>query len=476
MKIDAKLFPMIAMLGLGILLLGVIAWRPVYFTNVNILGGLLLLEIVIVTVWHYEKWFFAVMMLVFLWAGSALPLAGSGGTARWVFLAVGALIGFLRWAQSDRRQPFTAMHLIALLCVVAAAVSGLVSNRVEMSLLKSASLFLLFLYTSCGARVAVAGREAVFFSGLVTACEVLTYISALCYGLLHYELFGNPNSLGAVMGVVVAPVLVWSVLITDERYLRQRRAFALCLASYMLYASVSRAAILACAIAVTVMCVALRRQHLLVKGVFLLIFAVAVVAVVQPSHFDALVTAFTEDVIYKGKPNQGLLGSRESPWQETVAVIKESPWFGSGFGTDLGGAPPAGSGLEFSTAEGTVREHGNSYLALLEYVGLLGITPFVVLLTLIFRQICRGCARIWRTRDARSYAVPLILICIAGLIHAFFEDWLVAVGAYLNIFFWTSAFVLAQLQAERAPEAVMVNRAWIKTAVGAQQVPLSPSR
>ena len=56
-------------------------WRPAYFTNVTILGALLLLEVVVVTVWHYERWFFAVMMLVFLWAGSTLPLAGAGSAA-----------------------------------------------------------------------------------------------------------------------------------------------------------------------------------------------------------------------------------------------------------------------------------------------------------------------------------------------------------------------------------------------------------
>lgn len=473
MKLEPKLFGLAVIVVAASLLFVVAERRPAYFTNVTILGALLLLEVVVVTVWHYERWFFPVMMLTFLWAGSTLPLAGAGAGVRWVFLAVGALVGIVKWAERDRRQPFTAIHLAALLCVMTAAVSSMVSNRTEISLLKSASLLLLFLYQACGARVAVAGREDVFFPGLVTACEVISYLAAFS-GVAHFQVLGNPNSMGAVMGVVVVPVLLWAVLTTEDRHVRHRRTFALCLAAYLLYSSVSRAAILACAVAVTVMCIALRRQHLLIKGAFVLIFLVAIVAVVQPGQFDALVAAFTEDVIYKGKPEQGLLGSRQSPWQETVDVIKESPWFGSGFGTDL--AQPGTTGLVFSTAEGSVREHGNSYLALLQYVGLVGITPFLLLLGLVLRQIYRGFSRMWRTRDARSYAVPLVLVCLAGLVHAFFEDWLFAVGSYLNIFFWTSVFVLAELQSEPVRESVMISRAWSKIPVGAGQVPLSPSR
>ena len=478
MKLDPKLLGLLAVLALAIPLFALAQWRPAYLTNVTILGAVLLLEIVIVSVWHYEKWFFLILMLVFLWAGSALPLSGAGATVRWIFLAVGALVGFLKWAHSDRRQPFTAIHLVALLCILSAAVSALVSKRTEMSLLKTASLFFLFLYQSCGARVAVAGREDVFFPGLVTACEIIAYLSGFCYVVAHFELFGNPNSLGAVMGVAVIPVLLWAVLTTDKPHLRHRRAIALLIATYLLYASISRAAILACAVVVTVMCIALRRQRLLVKGIFVVVFLVAVVAVAQPSQFNALVSAFTEELIYKGKPQGGVFGSRTTPWQDTVEVIRESPWFGSGFGTDLAQRQPGGPGLEVATLEGSVREHGNSYLALLEYVGMLGIAPFVVLLALVLRQIGRGLARVWRTRDAHSYAVPLVLICIAGLVHAFFEDWLFAVGSYLSIFFWASVFVLAQLESEWAHESAitMTSRGWHRFAVGARQVPFSPTR
>ncbi len=477
MKTDSKLFGFLTTAVLLSLLVALAEWRPAYFTNAKVLGGLLLMQAVIVAVWHYEKWFFAVMMLTFLWAGTDLPLSGVGTTSRWIFLGVGALVGIVKWLERDRRQSFNAIHFVAMLCVLSALVSSMVSRLMELSLLKSGSFFLLFLYETGGARVAVAGRERAFFSGLVTACEALTYFSALCYWGLHYEVFGNPNSLGAIMGVVVVPILLWAVLCTDERHLRHRLAFALFLAAGLLYYSVSRASILACAVAVIVMCVSLRRHHLLIKGVFALIFLVAATAVLQPQKFDSLVSSFTEEVIYKGKRDQGILGSRESPWQETVGVIKENPWFGTGFGTDVVvQLQPVSSGLVFSTSAAQAREHGNSYLAILDYVGLLGISPFVIVLGLILRQVYRGYSRMWRTRDVHAFSVPLVLVCMAGLVHAFFEDWLFAVGFHLNVFFWTAVFVLAELQSSGLPETVSVNAAWRRLNMPVRPVPASSPR
>jgi len=461
-------------LALPVLALGLFWFaerRPGYFTNQIYLGGILLLEIVAVAVWHYEKAFFPVLMLSFLWAGTDLPLVGAANAVRWVFLFVGALVGVVKWAEGLQRRPFQAIHLMAFLCILSAAVSSMVSAHLPISLLKGASLLLLFLYGSFGARVAVRGREATFFRGLLISCEIASYFTAVLYIGLHFEFLGNPNSLGAVMGVVVAPILLWGVLVADDRGLRQRRAIAFGLASYLLFASLSRAGILACAIAATTLCLALHRGKLLIQGAFALVFLVAALAVLQPARFDALASSFTEDVVYKGKPEQGLLGSRKSPWQDTMAVIRESPWFGSGFGTDRREAN-AGADSLVATREGSAKEHGTSYLALLQYVGLLGIIPFGILILMVLLMIRRVCLWMWRTRSPYHYAVPLAMMCLAGLVHAIFEDWLFAVGYYLSVFFWTSVFILADLQPPTPQESVVLSSA-LRVPRGAGRVPLS---
>ena len=146
-----------------VLLTLVATMRPAYFSNITFLSGILLLEIVLASVWHYEKWFFLILMLCFLWAGSSLPMAGAASAARWVFLLVGGFVGVIKWGGQREQLRFLPIHLVAFLCVVVALVSGVVSTRMQLSLLKSSSLFLLFLYVSVGARVGCAQRKDAFF-------------------------------------------------------------------------------------------------------------------------------------------------------------------------------------------------------------------------------------------------------------------------------------------------------------------------
>jgi hypothetical protein len=51
-----------------------------------------------------------------------------------------------------------------------------------------------------------------------------------------------------------------------------------------------------------------------------------------------------------------------------------------------------------------------------------------------------------RTSQFRHYSIPLAMVVLAGLIHANFEDWLFAVGAYPCVYFWVFAFMLADLK------------------------------
>jgi O-antigen ligase len=452
MKLGSQIF---GLLGVALLLFFFAEMRPGYFSDITYLGGFLLLEVILVSVWHYEKWFFAILMLIFLWAGSSLPMSGAAQALRWVFLMVGGFVGMVRWGARSERRSFSAVHLIASLCVVSALVSVLVSSRTQVALLKSASLFLLFLYASSGARVAAAAGDGAFFRRLVAACEVLSFLSAFLYIGLGFELFGNPNSLGALMGVAIVPILAWGFLISEDRQVRARRAIALFVAGYLLFSSVSRAGLLACGVTLALTCLALRRGSLLLKGGFILAFLVTAVGVLRPTHFDSMVSSFTEQIIYKGKMEEGLFGSRRSPWNDTVAVIKESPWFGSGFGTDSVQGPILSESM-FHT-ELVNREHGSSYMALLQYVGLLGAIPFVILLGFIAWQLYRTFSWIRRTSDPHNYALPLAMVCLSGLIHAAFEDWLIAPGYYLTLLFWISAFLLSDFLPRRAGELAFVD-------------------
>lgn len=420
-----------------------VVFRPAYFSSADELAALLFLQILLAVIWNYRARFFPLLLVVFLWAGMVLPLSAAWTSGRWLVLAVGALAGLVVYAR-DQRYSFTTFHLAALFCVVAALVSAAASAYPSLAFLKATSLLLLFLYGSSGARVAVTGREASFFSSLLLGCELLVYVTAVAYLIFHSAIFGNPNSLGAVMGVAAVPVLLWGILVGGRVTTRWRRTFAFALALLLLFSSYARAGIAAALVSCILLCVALRRYSLLLRWLGVALALAAFVATMVPLHqqpSDSLTAVF----IYKGQKEGRVLASRSPIWGETVSAIQEHPWLGSGFGTSPTGADVVPLSGSFESLREATREHGNSYLAITEWVGFVGDIPFFALIILIAVNVGRALGRIRRSGDVFSFAVPLAGVLAAGLVHAGFEDWLFAPGYYLCVFFWTLAFIMVDV-------------------------------
>jgi O-antigen ligase len=449
MKIRFALIPL-GVMGLLVLFLE-LQRRPGYFANSTYIGAILAVEIVFACLWRFEKIFFPAMMWCFLSASTALPFGAESYTVRWIFLGVGSLAGLIIWMRSSQAQHFGLVHLVALFCVLSALASASASDLPMTALLKAMSLFLLFLYSATGGRVALAGREKSFVRGLVLASEIAVFVVSAFY-FVGSNLFGNQNNLGAFIGVVAVPILVWAALTAEDRRERQRRYAALALCGVLLYVTVCRAAIVADVIVIIVATIALRRPRLLLRAVFAGALFLEMMAVANPSHMSELMDSLTGKFIFKideHRTKTGIFGSRETPWDDTIAAVKKHPYFGTGFGTsDIGNGL---SGLELSsiyTIEGSNREHGSSYLAMAEYMGLLGIVPFLFLLVLLIRAAIRTYSWVRRTGSPNHYAVPFALVILAGLIHAGFEDWLFAPGSYLCLFFWVLAFMLVDLTSD----------------------------
>jgi len=437
-------------LGLG-LVLYLIYSHLQYFRDVSLLGGILLLEIIIASLWNYGQRFFVLLMITFVWAGMHVPLQGSWTGGRWVVLSAGAVVGYIVWTKNPRR-PFGSLHLIAFFCVCAALVSATVSPFVQMASLKALSLFLLFLYCATGARLAVLGREDRFFRGLLWGSEIAVYATAICYVGLGQSIWGNPNSLGAAMSIGLFPVLLWGWLNSDRPAVRLRRLAALLLCTYLVQFSMARAAMVAVVLVTLVFCLCLHQYKLLMKVAALVLFMVAVTGMLDPGALNKSLGDLKDAVLYKGHKEEGLLGSRRTPWEKSIASIKEHPLFGTGYGTSPTGENPGlGSGRFASTAE-TEREHGSSYITIAEWVGLLGVVPFVALLVVTVSNVWRVCAWMRRTGNPCHYSIPLAMVVLSGLVHGFFEDSLFAVGSYVSVYFWVSVFLLADL----IPVAVVV--------------------
>lgn len=428
-------------------------FQPSYFTNTRFLGGLIFLEILAVCLWEFRKRYLVILILAFLWAGMHVPFQEQWESGRWIVLAIGAVAGCLLFLR-ERTQHFRLIHLVAFCCVLTAAVSALVSASPLVSMLKSGSLLFLFLYAAAGARLAIIGREEIFFRGLLIACEMIVYITGVAYLVLRWALWGNPNSMGLVMSVVMIPVLFWGVLVARAPTERYRRSAALFLAVILLLASYERAGLAAAATPFVFLCIGLRRYKLLVQGVILSVLTALIVSALIPLQ-DVSPTAtahdsFVASFLYKGKPEGGVLASRKTVWEKTLETMHRHPWFGTGFGTTNLDYDDTSVSMTRSASQLT-REHGNSYLAITEWTGLLGVMPFFLLLALVLSNIFHVFFWMRRWATPFCYAIPVAAILAAGLVNAGFEDWLFAVGYHASVFFWSLALVLPDLIPKNIP-------------------------
>jgi len=266
-----------------------------------------------------------------------------------------------------------------------------------------------------------------------------------------------------VMGVAAAPVLLWGILVSERPTARWRRTFAFALALLLLFSSYARAGIAGAAVSCILVCIALRRYRLLLKGVGIALFLAALVGALAPLHQQPS-ESLTSDFVYKGRREDGILASRRPIWDETVSSIQEHAWLGSGFGTSPTSSEVVQRPESFESFREATREHGNSYLAITEWVGLVGDVPFFVLVTLTAVNVGRALAKIRRTGNILAPEIPLAGVLAAGLVHAAFEDWLFAPGYYLCVFFWTLAFIMVDVLAAPAPSVASAGqsapRAW----------------
>lgn len=436
--------------------------RSGYFTNPIYLGTLFFLELVLAAVWNYRRRFFPILVIAFCMAGMSVPLSGAFTAGRWAVLAAGALVGYVLYMK-EQAHSFSAFHLNAVFCIVAACVSASVSSFPVVAFAKTASLLLLFLYASSGARLAIKGQEAIFFRWLVWAAEMTSYITAAAYFGAHQAIFGNPNSLGAVMGVVTEPLLLWGVFTTETgTVLRRRRIAGLIVSLVLLFFSRSRAGILAAIISSFALAVFSRRRRLVVQMSIAVLLTSALAIAITPSESDNVdIPTKPQDssvqsfYLYKGQSDVGILGSRRSPWQDAVATIKQNPWFGTGFGTAANETGESTDVGIYSSNTRDSREHGNSFLAILVSVGLLGVIPFGSLVLLLILNLGKVWVRLARSGRVGDYSVPLALVSTAGLVNACFEDWLFAVGYYLCVVFWIFAFALSDYLPQEAPQPVL---------------------
>jgi hypothetical protein len=395
------------------------------------------------TLLWYESLSFPLLVLTFFWAGMRVPFSGMAETARWVVLAVCAALGVLCWGAARKPFHFGNLHLFAIMTISAFLLSYDVSPNPTLTLMKSVSVALLFVYCSTGALVYIDSIEKSLLRVATVIGEVLVYGTLVSYYLVDLPIFGNPNSLGAVMGCIAWPVLFWSALNARDPGQRYRGACSLLVCGFLLQHSLARAAIGAAAVSSLLVLFAMRRYRLMAGFVLGMCLAGLAMTTFMPNQWRTLV----QGVVYKKSPGTEILQSRQTRWDESVDNIQRRPWFGNGFGASKDISEEWRGGF---TTGGLSREHGNSYLGIVAGVGFAGAIGPGLLLGFLVELMRRACVRTRRSRDGSDRSIMMSALLAAGLCHAFFEDWLFAAGYYLCVVFWVTAFALADRESRMA--------------------------
>jgi O-antigen ligase len=436
-----KIFPLLAA-GSIIFLLLLSFKRPYLFSESNLLA-LLVLVISGFIAAQYETNFWTVMVAVFFWAGSALPLAGAMNLFRWVVLGLAAFLSLGYYARKVNRIPFNHLHLLGLFAVVAAFASALVSVNPLVTVLKALSLAALFIYGSVGARILWSRNPEPFVRRLVLIVEGLVYFTAICYSA-SFEVWGNPNSLGLIMGCICWPVLLWRFILPATRNEYLRKAIPLLVCAALLVLSLSRASMIAASVTSMFLLLGARRYRILLLGVSLAAVTLLSMFLVTPERFqDASAT-----LMYKKGDRGNVMDSRQKPWERSVATFWEHPWLGLGFG-----AADNSTDVRFTyvTQGQQTRERGSSYLTVLETIGAVGTLPFALLILALIREIFRVFWRLRRSGNVNQAAVLAAAIILGGLVNAGFEDWMFAVGYYMSVIFWVLALSLRDWASDAVP-------------------------
>lgn len=407
--------------------------RPYLFDETNLLGLFVLVAAALIAS-QYKTHFWTILIGVFFWAGSSFPLSVEMSMFRWVMLGLAAFLGLAYYARMANRIAFNYLHLLGLFVVIGAFASTLVSVNPALTAVKALSLAILFLYASVGARALWAGHPEPFVRRLVLLAEVLVYLTTFCYSV-SIEFWGNPNSLGLIMGCLCWPVLLWRFILPANRQGTPRRVVPLLLCGALLVSSHSRASLIAGFLTSMFLLVGARRYRTLLIGVSLFVVLLLNVSLLMPERFQSA----SQDFLYKTGERGNLINSRQQPWERSLRTFRDHPWLGLGFGVADNSAD---SRIDYVTHGHQTRERGSSYLTMLETTGAVGTLFFAALILTLLYELGRVFGWLRRSGQVNQPAVLAACIIFGGLVNAFFEDWLLAVGYYMSVIFWVLAFSL----------------------------------
>lgn len=366
---------------------------------------------------------------------------------RWavlVILALGLIFRNSMGVSGSRWHP-TQFSLGIFICVALASSTYSVNSL--MTLLKAGAFACLLLSALLYGRLESRG-------GPQSPCEILDHVywcavlvalgcvAAVLHVLpgtaIHFRgPFGNSNTLGAFIPLV-APVLLLRVYqsANKEPVVRVAHGALTALYAVCLVMSRSRTGIIGTFVGCAWW------LYFSSRRAFAWFVATGFLgAVILFAYFPAYVGSLNQVYVQKG--GRSILQSRQRLIEESWEAAKENPALGIGFGVSRGLSEDWQFGFETGFAN---REKMNSFLAVVEEVGLVGVIFLVYPITWVLAASARRLKLIqtFHRSETEYWTVLTLSACmIGGLVDAMGEAWLTGVGFFSCIMFWLVYGVLA---------------------------------
>lgn len=361
-------------------------------------------------------------------------------TSRW--LALCAMVALLMLRKELLIGLDGAVGRHALLLILLCVLSSFWSEVPQLTLMKSVG------YAFTVVAYSAAGRLSVEFLGWPACLRVsapVTVIGVIAilggvnvesaqlqmneYISLYRGLTANSNFLGILLLCSIPFALYLSLgLAGERRWLKILGWIVLAMVLVYLLKSYSRASVLA---AIVLLFVLIWRTRI-PKVYFAAAIAAAVSAYIL--MFDqSSVAQSIRDFAFKGNQEaSSILESRQETWEESYQGAEAGGIFGLGFGVSYGLTEFKG-GL---SAENYGREKGNTGLAVVEEIGMIG---FVLYIGFIISIMKTGAslvlkAQAWQESLARKIMLGLI---IGLIVNSQFEAWFLSPGGVATAYFWT---------------------------------------
>ena len=257
------------------------------------------------------------------------------------------------------------------------------------------------------------------------------------------SVYGWKNELGYVLAISVT-IVVWELLVTQDAARRTGWAMLGLTQLAVLLLSYTRAALVAVAMSCCLLAVGFRRLKVLLIGAAALgalllagghQIAARYLSIAQPSTYLA-----------------GTLSGRQELWHGTIAMIRQRPLLGYGFGWALFPRTARAFALQTGDFRATTASHAhNLFLEVMVETGLLGLVALCVLGGTVAWVLVKRC-RANRSGGESSREVAVLLLALYAVVGGIsLTDYLLA--DRFGVLLWTLFACTGALASKRSEAA-----------------------